>query len=292
MGAQAIGLAAALVAGAAVYLFSLRFMDTVWAALSRRALGDAEYIFRKLDLMFKETTLRRCQQVVWGSGLFGLVLGVLVTWHLNWLFLILFSLIIAYLCLRIPRRVVDFMHERYLGRFQDQFVDALVMMSSALRSGLSLVQAMDLVVKEMPAPTSQEFGLTLRQHNLGQSLDEALEAMAERVPSDDLGLFVNSVVVLRETGGNLAETFDTIVFTVSERDKVRGKIKTLTAQGTAQGVILICMPFVMAVVLQILNPDYMRPMFTTVLGWIMLGFMVMLLALGGMMIRKIVNIDV
>ena len=92
MGAQAIAWAAALVTGAAVYLFSLRFMDTVWAAVSRRVLGDAEYIFRKLDLMFKETTLRRCQQVVWGSGLFGLVLGVLVTWHLNWLALFLFWL--------------------------------------------------------------------------------------------------------------------------------------------------------------------------------------------------------
>ncbi len=166
------------------------------------------------------------------------------------------------------------------------------MAASALRSGLSLPQALDLVTREMPAPIGQEFALALKEQRVGKTLEEALDAMADRLPSLDLALVVNAVLVLRETGGNLSETFDTIVHTISERDKVRGKIKTLTAQGVAQGIILTGMPFVLAWVLHLLNPDYMRPLFTTLAGWVLLFFMGLMLLVGGLMIRKIVSIDV
>lgn len=282
----------AVVVGAAVYLLARRFQERVGDRLSSLAYADAEYLYTMGERMFKDWPLTRCRQAVWLGGLLGLVLGLLITWQLAWPTRIVSAVVLGWLGMRLPRLLVNLMHRRYVERFQDQFVDALVMMSSALRSGLSLNQGIELVHEEMPEPTSQEFGLVLRQNRMGKSIDEALAAMSERIPSEDLALFVNSVLVLRETGGNLAETFDTIVFTISERDKVRGKIKTLTAQGVAQGVILIAMPFVMGAVLHILNPEYMRPMFTTTLGWIMLGFMVALLAAGALMIRKIVSIEV
>lgn len=278
--------------GLAVYLLGRRFFDGFWNRLGGRVYSDAEYIYTLAERMFKDWSLARCQQAVWLCGLAGVAVGLLSTMHLSWLTTVVGALLLGWLGMKLPRAAVNFMHRRYVDKFEDQFVDSLVMMSSALRSGLSLNQGIDLVAEEMPEPTGQEFGLVLRENRMGKTIDEALAAMAERIPSEDLNLFVNSVLILRETGGNLAETFDTIVFTVSERDKVRGKVKTMTAQGVAQGAILIAMPFVMAAVLHVLNPEYMRPMYTTTLGWVMLGFMLVLQALGAFMMRKIINIEV
>lgn len=292
LGWQAAGLALALLAGLAAYLLAGRYGQRLWAAFQRRGEGDAVFIHETCERLFREIPLAHCRLMVWGSALAGLALGAGLTWHLAWPALAFFSLVLGYVAWGLPRRLAAYLGRRYVGRFADQLVDALTMLASALRSGLSLPQSLDMVGREMPNPMSQELALVLKEQQMGRSLDEALEALATRVPSEDLGLVVNSVLILRETGGNLAETFDTIVYTISERDKVRGKIKTLTAQGVAQGMILTAMPFVLAWVLYLINPDYMRPLFTTALGWVMLGFMGLLLTIGGLMIRKIVSIDV
>ena len=287
----AAALLAVLLAGA-VYLLFRRWGDTIWERLSKRLRGDAEYLHRTLGLMFSDWSLSRCRLIVYGSAALGFLVGGLFTFALHWLPNILFALMVAWLFSKMPKLAVKQAHKRYVARFEDQIVDALTMAASALRSGLSLPQALDLITKEMPSPINQEFELALKEQQMGKTLDEALESMTARLPSEDLNLVVSAVLVLRETGGNLSETFDTIVYTISEREKVRGKIKTLTAQGVAQGIILVCMPFVMAWVLHILNPDYMRPMFTTLAGWIFLGFMCLMLFVGALMIRKIVTIDV
>lgn len=289
---QAGGLLLAVVAGLAVFLLGRRWGEHLWGALQRRGENDALHLRQCSERMFKELPLERCRWIVWGAALAGLLLGGLLTWRLAWPAMAFFALVLGWLAWRLPRRLADWLNRRYVSHFEDQLVDALTMLASALRSGLSLPQAMDMVGREMPNPISQELMLVLSQQRLGRGMDEALEELAQRLDSEDLTLVVNSILVLRETGGNLAETFDTIVYTISERDKVRGKIKTLTAQGVAQGMILTAMPFVLGWVLYLINPDYMRPMFTTVLGWIMIGFMGLLLAIGGLMIRKIVNIDV
>ena len=264
----------------------------MWERLSKRLRGDAEFLYQTLGLMFSDWPLSRCRMVVFSAAGLGFLSGGLFTFSLHWLPNILFALLAGWLFSKLPRIVVQQAHKRYVARFEDQIVDALTMAASALRSGLSLPQGLDLITKEMPSPINQEFELALKEQQMGKTLDEALESMTRRIPSEDLNLVVSAVLVLRETGGNLSETFDTIVYTISEREKVRGKIKTLTAQGVAQGIILVCMPFVMAWVLHILNPDYMRPMFTTVAGWIFLGLMCLMLFVGALMIKKIVTIDV
>ena len=289
---QLMALVLALVLALAVYLLGRRYGDRLWAGLWRRGQEDAERIHATLAAMFREVPLGRCRLMVRGASLLALALVVFLTWGLPWPAVAGFGLLAAWLAGKLPRRVVDHLHRRYVARFEDQLTDALTMTASALRSGLSLPQGLDLVAREMPAPMSQEMGLVLNQQKMGMSLDQSLEELGQRIASDDLTLVVNAVLILRETGGNLSETFDTIVYTISERDKVRGKIRTLTAQGVAQGMILTVMPFALAWVLYLINPDYLRPMFTSVLGWIMLGFMTLLLAAGGMMIRKIVTIDV
>ena len=288
-GSKLIALSVCLLLGTAVYLTA---RHSIWFKLNRRAKIRAGNIQDRFDRMFKEVSLNRCLWIVWGGPIAGAVIALALTSHLVWPAVVGFTVLAVVIGWFMPLPLIGMLYNRYLGRIEDQLVDALTMMSNGLRSGLSLPQVMDQVAREMAPPMSHEIGLTLREHRMGKSIDESLEALFNRVPSQDLRLAVNSILILRETGGNLAEIFDTIVYTIVERDKVRGKIKTMTAQGTAQGVILISMPFVMMLLLNWINPSFLQPMFETALGWIMLAFMTLMLFLGGLMIRKIVKIEV
>lgn len=288
-----LGLAAVLAFGGAGYFLAKRFGPQWWDNVYRRGQAQAEGLRISFQAMFKDVSLLRCRLMVLGSALAGLGLGLYLTSALHFWPNLLFGLLTAYIGWRLPKPAMRFFYRRYVRALDDQLVDGLTMVANALRSGLSLVQSLDLVVKEMPQPISQEFGLMLKEHRMGARLEEALERMAQRLDlCQDLGIAVEAVLVLRETGGNLSETFDTIVYTIRERKRVEGKIRTMTAQGVAQGVILISMPFVLAYLLYLMNPDYMRPMFTTVVGWILIILMCLLLTAGALMIRKIIKIEV
>ena len=161
-----------------------------------------------------------------------------------------------------------------------------------LKSGLSLIQSMDMVKEEMDDPLSQEFSLVLSEQRLGKPLEEALLGLEKRVGTEDVQIMVTSINILRQSGGNLTETFDTIAHTIRERKKVEGRIKTLTAQGVSQGVIIVCMPFVLAGVLYLMDQDLIRRLWTTPIGLVMLLFMLMLQVIGSVIIKKVVTIRV
>lgn len=287
-----LGILAPLVFGAAAYLLGRRYGRQISNWFYRRGQAQAEEMRATFARMFKEVSLWRCQLVVAAGALLGLLAGLYLTRELSFWPNLAFALLTAYLGWRLPRPVMAQLYRRYVRGFDDQLVDGLTMVANALRSGLSLVQSLDLVVKEMPPPISQEFGYMMEEHRMGTRLEESLERMSERIPCEDLGIVVQAVLVLRETGGNLSETFDTIVYTIRERKRVEGKIRAMTAQGVSQGIILTAMPFVLAYVLHVMNPDYIRPLFTTVVGWLLLLLMCLLLLAGGLMIRKIVKIEV
>jgi len=192
----------------------------------------------------------------------------------------------------IPRIILNIMSKKRLEKFEHQMVDGLVVISSALKAGFSFMQAIDRLVKEMPAPISQEFGLVIRENRLGVPLDEALTHMTERVESEDLALVVTSVHVSRQVGGNLAEVFDRIAETIRERFKLEGKMKSLTSQGKMQGIIVGLLPIALGVLFYIVDPEMMRPMFTTIYGWVGLLAIAILEVIGGFLIKKIITIDV
>jgi tight adherence protein B len=193
---------------------------------------------------------------------------------------------------RLPRYVVETMWERRVQAFEDQMLDALSFMSNGLKSGLSLLQCMDMVREELPNPISQEFGMTLNEQRVGVPLEDALVNLEKRIGSEDVQLFVTSINILRQSGGNLAETFDTIASTIRERKRVQGKVQSLTAQGVAQGVIIVLMPFVLGGILYMMDPELISRMWTTWLGWVLIFFMLGLQGAGGLMIRKIVRVRV
>jgi tight adherence protein B len=192
----------------------------------------------------------------------------------------------------LPKPIVDYMYRKRVDKFVEQMVDGLGLMSNGMRSGLSTAQAMGLVVQEMPNPIQQELSLVLSQNKLGVSLEEAFTNLSKRIVADEVEMFVTSVNILKETGGNLAETFDTITQLIRERVKVENKIKAMTASAFWQGIILMCVPPFMAVVLANTDPELMKPMFTHWLGWLMLTAVVILEIVAFFVIRKVTKIDV
>ncbi len=192
----------------------------------------------------------------------------------------------------LPRIFITLQWQRRLGLFDRQLIDGLNLMSNSIKSGLNLNQVIQTLVREMPTPLSQEFGLVLSQEKLGLTIDEALGKMAERLPSQDLRIAIHSILILRETGGDLSETFDVIASTIRERRKVDGKINAMTQQGKMQGLLLILMPFVLGLLLYVFNPGFLEPLFSSKPGWILIGVMLLFQTIGALWIKKIITIDI
>ncbi len=175
--------------------------------------------------------------------------------------------------------------------FEAQLGDTLIMMCNGLRSGFSFQQAMENVASDMPAPIGIEFGRVCNEIRYGATMEEALNNMVDRVKSPDLMLVVSAVLIQRTTGGNLSEILTTISETIRDRIKIKGEINSITAQGRMSGMIIGALPICIAVVLMVVNPDYMQTFFNTSAGNIMLVVSVVMEIIGFFAIRKVVTIE-
>ena len=177
-------------------------------------------------------------------------------------------------------------------KINNQIGDSLTVMTNSLRAGYSFQQAMDLAAKEMDGPLSVEYKKTVREINLGTPIEEALTNLNSRVNSDDLELVVTAVLIQRQIGGNLAEIFDSISFTIRERIRIKGEIKTLTAQGRMSGYIIGLLPIVLFAVLMLINPAYMSELITNPTGRLIIGGGLVSEFIGILLIKKVISIDV
>ena len=269
------------------YFYSHKFLD--W--LRFESIGTRDFIAERLNMMFIEVAPQRLLLFLFllsfGSG--SLVFLALLP---NVIPGAIFGLVATYCGWKAPKPIVNWMYRKRTHKFVLQMIDGLALMSNGLKSGLSIVQAISLVTAEMPNPIQQEFGLVLSQNQLGVSLEDAFNNLAKRIQSDDVEMFVTSVNILKETGGNLAETFDTIVSTIRERIKVEQKIEVLTAQGFYQGMAVMAVPPILGVIFYQTDPDFMRPLFTTTMGWLIVGVIIALEAIGYVVIMNVIKIDV
>ena len=181
---------------------------------------------------------------------------------------------------------------RRRDKFNMQLPEALATMSNALRAGFSISQAFDSVVEQGESPISDEFAILQQQLRIGMGFEEALDSMSARVGSDDFTLVTTAILISRRTGGNVTEIFDKISETIRGRMKVERKVKTLTAQGRLQGLIVSAMPFFLGGVMTVWKPGLMIPFLTSAAGVTAVSGMVVLIVLGWLMIRKIVKIEV
>lgn len=151
-------------------------------------------------------------------------------------------------------------------KFQSQLVDALFILSSSLRAGLSLAQAFEQLESEMPAPASQEFGLMMKAHRLGRTLEESLQRLNQRMPCEELELMTTALLVARETGGDVTGIITQLIGTIRERKKLSDKVLTLTLQGRLQAYIMSAVPVVFFVLVRTFNPRYFSLLLDTESG--------------------------
>lgn len=192
----------------------------------------------------------------------------------------------------LPTLAIHILKKRRLEMFNQQLTEALVTMSNALRAGFSIQQAFETIVQENRKPIAQEFGVFVQQTRVGVRFEDALRNMEERVDSDDLTLMIRAIEIARQTGGNLTEVFDVIASTIRERSRIEGKIKSMTAMGRLQGIVVGLIPAFLLGAMTLLDPAMMIQFFTDPMGVAILLLVVVLLTVGFIVIQKIVTIEV
>jgi tight adherence protein B len=208
-------------------------------------------------------------------------------------------LIGAFIGFLLPRFWLNRRKGGRLNAFNKQLPDTITLIANALRAGSSFLQAIELVVRESRPPISTEFSRVIREVNLGLPFDQALENMVRRVRSDDLELMATAISIQHQVGGNLAEILDSISYTIRERIRIKGEIRTLTAQQRLSGYVVGFLPIALAGFLFVAAPGFMDPMFANPpaiaglpAGVIILIFGGIMMFIGFMLIRKIVDIEV
>lgn len=206
----------------------------------------------------------------------------------NWFYVILSLVALALL----PRVSLIVMEKKRKQSINAALPDSLAQIAGAMRAGATFQTALETMTQETKGPISQEFSLMLKEQRLGKTLDESLDNLAERIQTEEMDLVVTATQISRSVGGNLAEIFMRLSETLRKKMEMEGKIKALTAQGKLQGWVVAMLPFGIIFALFYIEPEAISPIFTSLLGWVFLGVILIMEVLGGLMIRKIVNIDV
>jgi tight adherence protein B len=179
-----------------------------------------------------------------------------------------------------------------LKRFEEQFPEALDLLSRAIRAGHALQTALGMVAEELPDPVGPEFKKTFEQQNFGLPLRDALNEMAARIGILDVRFFVTAVLIQRDTGGNLSEILDNLAHVVRERFKIRRQVRVHTAHGRFTGYVLLALPAALAIALSFINPEHMQTLFRERLGQMMLVGAMVMQTIGFIWIRQVIKIEV
>ena len=227
---------------------------------------------------------------LWRLNMAGLVMIPTLLWLLTANLLIVAGAIAAIAIL--PKRLYAWMRRRRIDKIQQQLPDGLMMVAGSMRSGLGFSAALESLARDTDPPLAQEFALVLREQRMGVKLEDALQHFNDRVPVQDVTLLVSAVSISREVGGNLAESLASLADTLRRRLIMEGKVKSLTAQGRLQGIVMALMPVGLITFLSLAYPDTMHDLYHTPLGWVVIGIAVVMEYLGYRMSLKIVTIDI
>ncbi len=201
-------------------------------------------------------------------------------------------LIMGFIFLFIPYFLLKMYEKSILEKFQDQLPEALDLLARAMRSGHALTSGLGMIAEEMPPPIKLEFRATVDEINMGLSVKDAFANMCARVPSTDLRFFAISILIQRETGGNVAEILDKIGYIIRERLQFRRQVKTLTAEGRLSARILIMLPIAMFIYIYLVNYEYISLMWTEKIGIYMLAGGIIMQIIGAIFINSIVKIEI
>ena len=198
----------------------------------------------------------------------------------------------ALLGMTLPIVWLKIKYHKRLRRFEEQFPEALDLLSRAIRAGHAFQTAMGMVADELPQPVGTEFRKSFDQQNFGLPLSEALNGLAQRVPIMDVKFFVTAVQIQRETGGNLAEILDNLAHVVRERFKILRQVRVHTAHGRFTGYVLLGLPAFLAIALMFINPEHMKMLFTVKMGQMMVMGAIVMQTIGFIWIKQVIKIEV
>lgn len=257
----------------------------------KRLIGGEVTARLAYELERAEMTLSPAEYIVARFALAAAGLAVPV-FLIHGMFAYLIAIVAALVGYNIPK---VYMNRRRTGRIEKlnaQLPEALTLVSNALKAGFGLLQALNVAVEQVEHPLSTEFARAIHEMNVGSSVEEALLALGERSESYDLDIVVTAILVQRTVGGNLGEILDTVADTMRERIRIRGEIKTLTAQQKLTGLVIGFLPIGVGVLFYLMSPEYITPLFTTFVGKGMIITAVVLETIGVMIIQRILNIEV
>jgi tight adherence protein B len=213
----------------------------------------------------------------------GALIGLVVAGPLLAILLVIAAPVVGHL-------VLGFLASKRRAKFDEQLGDTLQLLSGSLRAGHSILRAIDAAAVESQAPTSEEMRRIVSETSLGRDLLLSLNDTADRMKNEDFVWISQAIQINREVGGNLAEVLDQVGDTIRERSEIKGHIRSLAAEGKFSAYILMTLPLGIVVLLSLVNPGYMSKMYTTPLGWILTVASVILMTIGGLWMRKIIDL--
>jgi len=278
----------------AVLLFVAIFIAVVFILL-QQIFGR---IFKNWEDRVKTDTTRRLQDfflfidpsALWSGNVVLSLLLAFIAWAFSGLWWA--AMMTGLLVFLAPNWLVTRARRRRLAQFDGQLPAMLLALAGALRAGAGIQTAIGQITAQAAAPLSQEFALVQRQQRLGISFEQSLDDLFVRMPSESTGLLVSALKIATQSGGNLAEALERIAQTLQARQHIQGRIRALTSQGKMQAWVMAGLPLLLIMVLNMLDPVAMSPMWFHPAGWLVLGIIFLLEALGMWLILKIVNIDI
>lgn len=222
------------------------------------------------------------------------IFAAVASFGVGWLITgnVLGAILLAAIAIMVPSILLDRSIAQRQQKFHNQILDVLLLISGAVQAGYSLMQALDLAVKEVPAPASEEFGRVLREIRFGISLEGSLFNLAERMESDDMQIVVTAIIVNSQVGGNLSTVLESIISTIRDRMHLFGEIRSLTSYAKYVGNFLSLMPFILGFAIFLMSPGFFSTIKTSTITQVIMLIAVVLLVIGNIWIRRIVHIKI
>lgn len=221
--------------------------------------------------------------LVLAGGVVGALIGLIVLGPIPAVLLFILAPFVGHV-------VLNVLAGKRRNRFDEQLGDTLQLLAGGLRAGHSILRAVDAAANESQSPTSEEMRRVITETSLGRDLLASLTDTSERMKNEDFVWIAQAIQINREVGGNLAEVLDQVNETIRERSEIKGHIKALAAEGKFSAYILMALPIGIVVMLMAVNPGYMNSMFSNPLGWGMIAASVIMMTIGGLWMRKIIDL--
>lgn len=269
--------------GALVFRLARMFGDRYEEYVDRYVLSAEKTLGATDVFMAPEELLRMSYMAAMACGGLGIFIGL----QSAPFFMLMLAGVFGFLGFHAPRWVLTILARRRLNRFEAQLPDAIDLLSKSLRAGLSPAAAFGVGAHELPHPASQEFAIVVRDTQNNRPLAEAVRRLADRMSLEDTRLLAVVMDLGMREGGNMTEALDAVAQTVRHRFNIRRKVKVATASARAQLAVVASMPFVMLGIFSVTNPEMMAPLWTTGIGWALIGAVVVLETIGILVMLKI-----